>query len=56
MGSLHIVASKEDYRIFDADKNQMLVRGIHSFRSALTVYERLTSIKESVAQYAQKPC
>lgn len=55
MGSLQIVASKDDYRIFDIDENQMIIKGIHSFRNALSVYERLTSLKESVTQYAPKP-
>lgn len=55
MGSLQIVASKEDYKIFDTDKNQMLIKGIRSFRNALTVYERLISLKESATQYPPRP-
>lgn len=50
MGSLQIVATKKDYSILDIDNNQILARGIHSFRNALTIYERLNSLKESMNQ------
>lgn len=51
MESLQIVASQEDYKIFDHDENQVLVSGIDSFRHALTLYERLISLREAVTRY-----
>ena len=56
MGPLQIVVNQEEYKILDTDENQTIVKGITSFRTALTVYERLISLKESVARFAQTPC
>lgn len=56
MGSLQIVASKEDYRIFDNEEELMIVTGIKSYKNAINIYEKLIHLKESVARYAQHPC
>ena len=56
MGSLQIIANKKEYKIFDSDENQMLFEGINGFRNALTIYEKLISLKESAIRYNQKPC
>ena len=54
MGSLQIVASQKDYKIYDRDENRMLMTGLRSFRNALTVYERLISLRESSVRYGQR--
>ena len=54
MGSLQIVASQEDYKIYDRDESRMLMTGLRSFRNALTVYERLISLRESSTHYGRR--
>ncbi len=56
MGSIQIVASKEEYKIFDNDEEQILVTGISSYKNAINIYEKLISLKESVARYTNDPC
>ena len=56
MGTLHIVANAEGYGIFDIDQKRMMIKGLHSFRGALTAYERLVSLQESTLRYTRWPC
>ncbi len=56
MGSLQIVASKEEYKIFDNDEDQIIVTGISSYKNAINIYEKLIGLKESVARYSSNPC
>ena len=56
MNSLSIVANNREYKIYDNDEKETIVKGINSFRSALTVYERLSALKDSVASFSRNPC
>ncbi|MBF0131664.1 MAG: hypothetical protein HQL75_03645 [Magnetococcales bacterium] len=46
MGSLSIVASQQEYKIFDHEAGEILITGIGSYRNALRIYDRLTMLRE----------
>lgn len=46
MGPFSIVASQQEYKIFDHEAGEILVTGIGSYRNALRIYDRLTRLRE----------
>jgi hypothetical protein len=49
MSSLSIVASKDDYKIYDNDEQQTVVKGIASYKNALYIYERILELKDNLS-------
>lgn len=51
MGSLSIVANQQEYKILDHEEGEILVTGINSYRNALRIYDRLTTLQEIATGY-----
>ncbi|MBF0143122.1 MAG: hypothetical protein HQL57_06135 [Magnetococcales bacterium] len=52
METLHIIASREEYRIYDNDEESVLASGIQSYKQAISIQERLLRLKDAVARFA----
>jgi hypothetical protein len=50
MDLLRIVSSENDYRIFDIETQEVIIKGFASYEDALTAYKRLLSLKKAFAQ------
>jgi hypothetical protein len=53
MSSLSIIASENDYQIFDTETQEIIIKGFSSYKDALIAFERLSSLKTAFA-HAQK--
>ncbi|MBF0195339.1 MAG: hypothetical protein HQL71_12325 [Magnetococcales bacterium] len=50
MDLLRIISGENDYRIFDLETQEVIIKGFASYEDAYIAYKRLLDIKKAFAQ------